>query len=79
MRGLVDLTDDDPGAGRRPLQGTREQVLHDLAALKTRGVTEVFVDLNFVPRIGSPDVGTSAALAEAERVLDALAPTGRHP
>ena len=74
VRGVVDLVDDAPGGQRRPLQGTREQVLDDLAALRTQGVTEVFLDLNFSPRVGSPDVDAGAALAYAERVLDAFAP-----
>jgi alkanesulfonate monooxygenase SsuD/methylene tetrahydromethanopterin reductase-like flavin-dependent oxidoreductase (luciferase family) len=74
VRGLVDLVDDDPGEQRRPLQGTREQVLDDLAALRAQGVTEVFLDLNFSPRVASPDVDAGAALAYAERVLDEFAP-----
>lgn len=76
-RVVVDLVDDDPGPDRRPLHGTTEQVLEDLADLGARGVTEVFVDLNFSPRVVSPDVDATAAAAEAERVLDALAPTAR--
>jgi len=74
VRGLVDLADDDPGGQRRPLQGTREQVLEDLDALRAQGVTEVFFDLNLSPRVGSPDVDAGEALAYAERVLDAFAP-----
>lgn len=74
VRGVVNLLDDDPGRQRQPLQGTREQVLDDLADLRAQGVTEVFFDLNFSPRIGSLDVG--AALEYAERVLDAFAPAG---
>jgi probable F420-dependent oxidoreductase len=74
LRAIVDLTDQDPGPGRRPLHGTREQVLGDLAALRSRGVTEVFVDLNFAPRVGSPTADPEAARDEADRVLDALAP-----
>ena len=79
MRVVVDLTDRDPGPGRRPFQGTRDQVLADLAGLRGRGVTEVLVDLNFSPRVGSPDVDAAAATGEAERVLDALAPPVPHP
>jgi hypothetical protein len=79
VRGVVDLVDDDPGPGRLPLHGTREQLLADLAALRDRGVTEVFLDLNFSPSVGSPDVDAAEATAEAERVLEALAPTTRHP
>ena len=74
VRGLVDLVDNDPGPGRRPLHGTREQVLEDLVAFRRRGVTEVFVDLNFSPRVGSPDVDAQEATAYAEHVLAALAP-----
>ncbi|MEZ5091735.1 TIGR03619 family F420-dependent LLM class oxidoreductase [Nocardioides sp.] len=74
VRSLVDLADADPGPDRRPLHGTREQVLEDFAMLRAQGVTEVFVDLNFMPRIGSPDVDAEAATAEAEHVLEALAP-----
>lgn len=77
VRGLVDLLDRDPGAGRRPLQGTREQVLEDLAALRAQGVTEVFLDLNFSPRVGSPDVDAGEAGAYADAVLEAFAPASR--
>lgn len=73
-RVLVDLVEEDPGSDRRPLHGTTEQVLEDLADLRARGVTEVFVDLNFSPRVVSPDIDAHTARAEAERVLDALAP-----
>jgi hypothetical protein len=79
LRGLVDLVDDDPGRHRRPLQGTRDQVLGDLAALRAQGVTEVFLDLNFSPRVTFPDVEAGAALEYAERVLDAFAPTRPRP
>jgi hypothetical protein len=74
VRGLVDLVDDDPGGPRRPLHGTREQVLDDLAALRAQGVTEVFLDLNFSPRVNFPDVDAGAALEYAERVLYAFGP-----
>lgn len=74
VRAVVDLVDDDPGTERGPFHGTPEQVLEDLAGLRGRGVTEAFVDLNFSPRVGSPDVDADVATAEAERVLDALAP-----
>jgi probable F420-dependent oxidoreductase len=46
-------------------QGTREQVLDDLAALRAQGVTEVFFDLNLSPR---------ADAAYADDVLEAFAP-----
>lgn len=74
VRALVDLVEADPGPGRQPFHGTRQQILEDLAALRRRGVTEVFLDLNFSPRVGSPDVGAGEATAYAEHVLNALAP-----
>lgn len=75
LRALVDLVDRDPGRERRPLHGTVAQVRDDLAGLRAQGVTEAFVDLNFSPRVVSPDVEADAAKDEAERVLYALAPS----
>ena len=77
VRGLVELVNKDPGPGRRPLHGTSDQVLDDVATLSAQGVTEVFIDLNFSPLVGSPDVDAGEATAYAEHVLDALAPAGR--
>ena len=74
VRGVVELHEHDPGPARRPLTGTREQVLDDLAALRRQGATEVFLDLNFSPRVGSPDADAAEAVAYAEQVLDAFAP-----
>lgn len=74
VRGVVELVDRDPGTDRRPLRGTREQILDDLASLAAQGVTEVFFDLNFSPRVGSPDADADAALALADRVLETFAP-----
>lgn len=74
VRGVADLVTDDPGMQRRPFEGTREQVLDDLAGLGAQGVTEVFIDLNLSPRVGSPTADPRDALDYAERVLDALAP-----
>ena len=82
VRGVVDLVDDDPREQRRPLHGTQEQVLDDLAALSAQGVTEVFFDLNLSPRVNFPDVDAGAALEYADRVLDTFAPvnaTRRRP
>ena len=55
---------------RRPLQGTREQTLDELVALRAQGVTEVFLDLNLSPGVDVDD---------AERVLEAFAPTRLRP
>jgi probable F420-dependent oxidoreductase len=56
---------------RRPVQGSREQVLDELVALRAQGVTEVFLDLNLSPRTGDVEY--------AERVLEAFAPTRLRP
>jgi probable F420-dependent oxidoreductase len=63
------------GADRRPLRGSVEQVRDDLDTLRAKGVTEVFVDLNWDPEVGSPDADPRAAVRRAEEVLTALAPT----
>ncbi|MFE9690133.1 TIGR03619 family F420-dependent LLM class oxidoreductase [Micromonospora sp. NPDC005806] len=60
---------------RQPLTGTLEQVQSDLNRLAEAGITELFVDLNFDPEIGSPRADAQASLRRAEEVLDALAPT----
>ena len=62
VRGVVQLGDEvrekDGRAGQ--LTGTAEQIRDDLGRLHEAGVTEVFLDLNFAPRVGSPDVDPSA-------------------
>ncbi len=76
VRGVPDLVDRDPGPQRRPLQGTRQQVLDDLAPLGAQGVTEVFFDLNLSPHVGFPDIDAGAAVHYAEHVLHAFAHVG---
>ena len=74
VRGVVDFIDGVREQQRRPLQGTREQILDDLVALRAQGVTEVFFDVNLSPRAGYPDVDGGAAAAYAEAVLETFAP-----
>jgi probable F420-dependent oxidoreductase len=62
------------GADRRPLTGTLEQIRADVDDLAAQGITEVFVDLNFDPQVGSPDADPAASLHRADEVLVALAP-----
>ena len=76
VRVVPDLLDDDPGPGRVPFRGTRDQLLADIEALGRQGATEVLLDLNLSPRVGTPDVPAGEALARAERVLEELAPIG---
>ena len=78
VRGVVALGDDGTSsdADRRPLSGSAERIRDDLGRLHEAGVTEVFLDLNFSPRVGSPDVDPMAAEAYAHEVLEAFAPAG---
>lgn len=73
VRGVVDVTDEQP-ADRRPLHGSADQIKDDLAMLQARGVTEVFVDLNWDPKTVSESVEAPAAMTHALQVLTALAP-----
>jgi len=74
VRVVPELLDDDPGVARAAFHGTREQVLADIRELGSIGATEVLVDLNLSPRVGTLEVECSEALARAERVLELLAP-----
>ncbi len=56
------------------LSGRYEQIRADTGWLGEQGVTEVFYDLNWDPRIGSPDVEHAAAVARAAEIMAALAP-----
>jgi probable F420-dependent oxidoreductase len=71
-RGVVKVRTDGQ---RAPLTGTLDEIRADLAALAEQGITEVFVDLNFDPEIGSPDADAAASLARADEALVALAPS----
>ncbi|MFI5484238.1 MULTISPECIES: TIGR03619 family F420-dependent LLM class oxidoreductase [Micromonospora] len=62
-------------ADRTPLTGTLEQIRSDFGRLAEAGITELFVDLNFDPEIGSPSAHPQVSLRRADEVLDALAPT----
>ncbi|MGC1213074.1 MAG: TIGR03619 family F420-dependent LLM class oxidoreductase [Micromonospora sp.] len=61
-------------ADREPLTGTIDQIRSDLGRLAAAGITELFVDLNFDPEIGSPRADPDASMRRAAEVLDALAP-----
>jgi hypothetical protein len=63
--------------GRRiRLSGSAEQIREDAAWLAGQGVTELFYDLNWDPRIGNPTVDKAAAVERAQEIIRALAPTG---
>jgi len=59
---------------RRPLTGTIDEIRADIAGLAGKGITELFVDLNFDPEIGSPDADPEVSLRRADEALDAFAP-----
>jgi probable F420-dependent oxidoreductase len=58
----------------RPLTGSLDEVRADLPGLAAQGITETFVDLNFDPTVGNPDVAPETAMRRAREVLEALAP-----
>ena len=58
----------------RPLTGSLDEVRADLPGLAAQGITEMFVDLNFDPTVGNPDVPEKTAMRRAHDVLEALAP-----
>lgn len=66
----------EPGADgvRQPLAGSVEEIKADIGRLGDDGVTDVFVDLNFTPSIGSPDADPVASMRRAEELLEAFAP-----
>jgi alkanesulfonate monooxygenase SsuD/methylene tetrahydromethanopterin reductase-like flavin-dependent oxidoreductase (luciferase family) len=61
---------------RRPLVGTVDQVRSDFDDLAAQGITELFLDLNFDPQIGSPDADPAEALRRAEEALQAFVSGG---
>ncbi len=56
------------------LSGDYDQIRADAAGLGEVGITEVFYDLNWDPKIGSPDAEPLAAVARAVDIMEALAP-----
>lgn len=74
-RGVVRFGDPVDGPdGRRPLSGSEAQIRGDFERLADNGVTEVFLDLNWDPQIGTPDADLKAATDRASTLLDTLRP-----
>jgi probable F420-dependent oxidoreductase len=63
-----------PDGGRRLLSGSYPQIREDAAWLAGQGVTELFYDLNWDPRVGNPEVEPEAAAGRAAEILAELAP-----
>jgi len=74
IRGVPRLADQPAGADRRPLQGSVEQIRADFDSLAELGVTELFLDLNFDPEVGSPDADPAESMRRAEHLLETFAP-----
>jgi alkanesulfonate monooxygenase SsuD/methylene tetrahydromethanopterin reductase-like flavin-dependent oxidoreductase (luciferase family) len=78
-RGVVRVGSAQRGANgrRRPLTGTPEQIWADIWDLADQGVTEVFLDLNWDPAIGSPDVDAAVAVDHAIDLMRVLSPNAQ--
>ena len=63
-----------PDGGRRLLSGSFAQIREDAAWLGEQGVTELFYDLNWDPRVGNPSVSPETAAERAGEILAGLAP-----
>jgi len=63
-----------PDGRRLLLSGDFAQIRADAESLADQGVTEIFYDLNWDRKIGSPDADPAAATARASEILEALAP-----
>ncbi len=59
---------------RRPFTGTLDEIRADVQTTAAQGITELFVDLNFDPEIGSPDADPVASVRRAEEALASFAP-----
>jgi probable F420-dependent oxidoreductase len=63
-----------PGERAGRLSGSFTQIRADAEWLGEQGVTELFYDLNWDPRIGHPEVSEASATEHAQHLLDALKP-----
>lgn len=63
-----------PGERVGRLSGSYSQIRADADWLGEQGVTELFYDLNWDPRIGNPDVSVESATDRAQELLEAFAP-----
>jgi probable F420-dependent oxidoreductase len=76
-RGSAKVRPAGGGTQRAPLAGTLEQIRSDFDAIAAQGITELFIDLNFDPEIGSPDADQAASRGRADEALEAFAPGPR--
>jgi probable F420-dependent oxidoreductase len=76
-RGLMFVTDRPGGADRRPFTGTYQEIREDVARYEATGLTDLFLDVNFDPRVHGRTADPQWALDHALRALDAIAPQRR--
>ena len=69
VRGVIRL-----GERNGRLSGTYDDIRADTSWLAEQGVTELYYDLNWEPRIGNPAVDGAAATVLATEIAEALAP-----
>ena len=73
-RGVVVTTDSPQGPDRRPLRGTLAEIEADIERYAEAGLHELFLDVNFDPRIGDVGADPDKSLAHALHLLEHLAP-----
>jgi probable F420-dependent oxidoreductase len=73
VRGLLQLTEEQAD-DRRMLTGSEAQIRADLDALETKGVTEVFFDLNFDPEVVATSSDVASSMARAHEALETFSP-----
>ena len=73
-RGRVELTAEPQGPGRRPLVGTLDEIHEDVGRYREAGLSELFLEFNFDPRLTAPASDPDAALQHVLSLLEVLAP-----
>jgi probable F420-dependent oxidoreductase len=72
VRGVVRVREEDDPV--HALSGTVEHVRKGIADYAAKGVTELFVDLNFDEQIGDPAADPAVSMRRAHEALEAFAP-----
>jgi probable F420-dependent oxidoreductase len=73
-RGTVVLAGEPQAGDRRPLFGSLDEIREDVDRYRKAGLSELFLDLNFDPAVGAVHADAEVAMAQALRVMEALAP-----
>lgn len=69
-RGVVKVREEREGF----LSGSYADIAADMSSIADQGMTELFIDLNFDPQIGSVEADAGESMRRAERVLREFAP-----